>query len=204
MSENISTVVFDVGNVLIEWDPEHLYRKLIPNEDERQTFLNTVCTMEWNIGQDLGRSWADGIAGLSALRPDKADLIAAYSERWQEMVPGEVPGTPEILANLRASGVPLYAITNFSVEKFAETRERFAFLKTSFIDIVVSGEEQVIKPDLKIYQILLERNGLEAGECLFIDDSQKNVEAARAAGMRAHHFKNAGLLLEELKELNLA
>lgn len=185
-----SVVVFDVGNVLIEWDPEHLYRKLIPDAAMRADFLARVCSMEWNLEQDRGRRWADAVAERTALFPDQADLIAAYSDRWHDMVPGEVPGTVAILEGLREAGVPLYAITNFSSEKFAEARARFPFL-AGFIDVVVSAEEGLLKPDPAIYRRLLDRNGLVAADCLFIDDSEKNVAGARAVGMRAHHFRDA-------------
>ncbi len=203
MNDSITTVVFDIGNVLIEWNPEYLYRQLIPDASERSLFLETVCTMDWNLQQDLGRPWTEAVADLSGRHPEKADLIAAYSDRWHDMVPGEVAGTPAILAELKESGVPLYAITNFSVEKFGEAQTRFPFLKTSFLDIVVSGEERLIKPDRRIYEILFERNGLDAGTCLFIDDSEKNVEAAREAGMAAHHFSSAEALRKDLAGLGL-
>ena len=203
MFSSITTVIFDIGNVLIEWNPEHLYRKLIPDEKDRIAFLETVCTTDWNIQQDLGRTWQDAVDTLSRKHPDKADLIAAYSERWHEMVPGEIPGTLGLLEELKAKNCPLYAITNFSAEKFDETRERFPFLKTSFLDIVVSAEEKLIKPDTRIYEVLLGRNGLKAENCLFIDDSLKNIEGAHAVGMTAHHFKNAESLRNDLNRHGL-
>jgi 2-haloacid dehalogenase len=193
-----SVVVFDVGNVLIEWDPEHLYRKLIPDAAARADFLARICTMEWNLEQDRGRRWAAAVAERIALFPDQAPLIAAYSDRWHEMVPGEVPGSVAILERLREAGVPLYAITNFSSEKFAEAQARFPFL-TRFIDVVVSAEEGLLKPDPAIYRRLLDRNGLAASDCLFIDDSEKNVIGARAVGMRAHHFRDAAGLAAALR-----
>jgi len=203
MSNSITTVVFDIGNVLIEWNPEYLYVRLIPDTEERRRFLETVCTMDWNLEQDLGRPWAEAVAVLTRQHPDKAELIRAYSDCWHEMVPGEISGTPALLAALVAQGTPLYAITNFSEEKFAEAQERFAFLKSSFRDIVVSGAERLIKPDPRIYQLLLERNGLDAEACLFIDDSEKNIEAARQLGMAVHHFRNADGLRAELERLGL-
>lgn len=203
MNDPITTVVFDIGNVLIEWNPEYLYRELISDEAEREDFLTTVCTMDWNLQQDLGRPWTEAVDLLSHRHPDKAELIAAYSERWHDMVPGEIPGTPDLLSTLKAQGTPLYAITNFSEDKFAEAQERFPFLKTSFRDIVVSGAEKEIKPGLRIYEILLKRNGLTASQCLFIDDSERNVEAARKIGMAAHHFQGADSLRAELTQLGL-
>jgi len=203
MRDAITTVVFDIGNVLIEWNPEFLYRRLIPDELERKTFLETVCTADWNVQQDLGRSWEEAIATLSEQFPDKTDLIAAYSDHWHDMVPGEVPGTASLLAALREQGIPLYAITNFSSEKFLEAQARFPFLKTSFLDIVVSAEERLIKPDRRIYEVLFSRNDLKPETCLFIDDSHANVLAARDAGMTAHHFHSAEALREDLDRLGL-
>ncbi|WP_417675414.1 HAD family hydrolase [Roseibium sp.] len=201
MSQSVDTVVFDIGNVLIEWDPENLYRKLLPDPEERHRFLNEICTMDWNLQQDLGRSWEEAVDELSAVHPDHRDLIAAYSERWHEMVPGEVPGSVAILDALNAAGVPLYAITNFSSEKFTEAKGRFPFLASSFRDIVVSAEERLLKPDRRIFETLLTRNNLEAGACVFIDDSVKNVEGARAAGLEAVHFTGADKLRSDLAGL---
>jgi 2-haloacid dehalogenase len=198
----IDTVVFDVGNVLIQWDPRHLYRKLIPDGAEMERFLAEVCTDAWNLEQDRGRSWAEAIAERVPLFPRHEALIRAYSERWHEMVPGEVPGSVALLEALRGRGVPLYAITNFSVEKFAEAQARFPFLR-GFRDAVVSGTERLVKPDPAIYRLLLDRNGLEAERCLFIDDSEKNVRGAEAVGMRAHHFREAATLEAELRTLGL-
>jgi 2-haloacid dehalogenase len=198
----VDTVVFDIGNVLIAWDPRHLYRKLFAEEAAMEAFLAEVCTDAWNAEQDRGRSWAEALAERIALFPGHAPLIRAYSERWHEMVPGEVPGTVAILEALRAGGVPLYAITNFSTEKFAEAQARFAFLR-GFRDVVVSGHERLLKPDPAIYRTLLDRNGLEAGRCLFIDDTERNVLAARALGMRGHHFRDAAGLAGEIARLGL-
>lgn len=198
----ISAVVFDVGNVLIEWDPRHLYRRLIPDEAAREAFLADICSPDWNLEQDRGRTWAEAIAERVALFPQHEALIRAYSDRWADMVPGEIPGSVAILEALRAAGVPLYAITNFSSEKFTEAQARFPFL-TRFIDVVVSAEERLLKPDPAIYRRLLDRNGLAAEACFFIDDSEKNVEAARAVGMRAHHFRNAEGLAVALREAGL-
>ncbi|MEM8703471.1 MAG: HAD family phosphatase [Pseudomonadota bacterium] len=203
MNNSITTVVFDIGNVLIEWNPEHLYKKLIPDTGERALFLETVCTPEWNLQQDLGRTWEDAVQSLSAAHPDKQDLIAAYSERWHEMVPGEVPGVRSLLFELKSRGTPVYAITNFSSEKFVEAQARFPFLKSSFLDIVVSAEERLLKPDPQIYRVLFDRNALAPETCFFIDDSAANVDAARSVGMAAHHFQSAAALEEDLKRHGL-
>ncbi|WP_306141251.1 HAD family phosphatase [Roseibium sp. MMSF_3412] len=203
MNNSITTVVFDIGNVLIEWNPEHLYEKLIPDAHERRLFLETVCTAEWNLQQDLGRTWEDAVRSLSAEYPDKQELIAAYSERWHEMVPGEVPGVKSLLLDLKSRGTPLYAVTNFSSEKFVEAQARFPFLKSSFLDIVVSAEERLLKPDPQIYRVLFERNDLAPEACFFIDDSAANVDAARSVGMAAHHFQSVDALEDDLKRHGL-
>ncbi len=180
-------VVFDIGNVLIGWDPRVLYRKIFTTEDEVAWFLGNVCTHDWNLEQDRGRSFADAIAEATARHPAYADAIAAYHHRWAETILGPIAGTVAILDELAAQGTPLYAITNWHQDKFRETRGRFSFLDR-FRDIVVSGDERVVKPDPAIYRLLLDRNGLQASSCVFIDDSPKNVAGAEAVGMKAHHF----------------
>lgn len=198
MAGKASIVVFDIGNVLIEWDPRHLYRKIFADADRMEWFLTEVCTPDWNLEQDRGRLFADAVALLAKDYPDLAEEIAAYDRRWEEMVPGEIKGSVEILEGLRASGVRNFAITNFSHEKFAQARQRFGFLN-GFEGVIVSGEEKVLKPDPAIYRLLLDRYGLVPGDCLFIDDSPKNVEGARAVGMHGHHFQNPAALAAELK-----
>jgi 2-haloacid dehalogenase len=180
-------VVFDIGNVLIHWDPRVLYRTIFKSEDEVEWFLDHVCTHEWNLEQDRGRSFEDAIAEATARHPKHADAIAAYHLRWTETIIGPIAGTVAILEEFKTRGTPLYAITNWHQDKFRETRARFPFLG-HFRDIVVSGDERLIKPDPAIYRLLLDRNGLQAGDCLFIDDSPKNVAGAEAVGMKAHHF----------------
>lgn len=192
-------VVFDVGNVLIEWDPLHLYRRLIPDEAERTRFLTEICTTEWNIEQDRGRTWAEAVAERVALFPQHEALIRAYDERWHDMVPGEIPGSVAILEELHRAGVPLYAITNFSAEKFELALARFPFLNL-FRGIVVSAHERLIKPDAAIYALCASRYAIEPAESVFIDDSAKNVDGARAAGFDAIHFTAPEALRAELIE----
>lgn len=194
--------VFDVGNVLIRWDPRSLYRKLIADEREREHFLTRVCSSEWNLEMDRGKPFAQGVAERVALFPDKAHLIRAFDERWLETLDGAIEGTVEILEELRARRIPTYAITNFSGEKFALASRRFPFL-ASFDGIVVSAHERLLKPDRRIYEILCSRHGLAPEHCLFIDDSLPNVEGARAAGMRGHHFARPERLRAELKAAGL-
>lgn len=181
------TAVFDVGNVLIRWDPFRVYRKMIPDEAKRHWFLQNVCTAAWNLEQDRGRSWEEGVALLVASHPEWEAQIRAYDERWHEAVPGLIEDSVAVLEDLKARGDKVYAITNFSREKWAECLIRFPFLQ-SFDGVVVSAHERVIKPDPAIYRILFERYDLAAADCIFIDDSAKNIETARAVGMQAIHF----------------
>jgi 2-haloacid dehalogenase len=191
-------IVFDIGNVLIHWEPKALYRSIFGSEEEVSWFLENVCTAEWNLEQDRGRSFEEAVAEASARFPDHTEAIAAYHHRWHETILGPVEGTVAILEDLKSQGTALYAITNFNQHKFRETLERFPFLQSSFRDIVVSGEERVLKPDPAIYRLLLDRNGLEAASCLFIDDSPKNVAGAEAVGMQAHHFTSPEALRAHL------
>jgi 2-haloacid dehalogenase len=190
-------VVFDLGGVLIEWDPRHLYRKLLADEAAVEEFLATVCTPEWNAELDRGRPFAEGVAELVERHPEHAAAIAAYHERWPEMVAGDLPGTVEVLAELRAAGVPLYALTNWSAETFAITRGRFEFLEW-FDGLLVSGEERVTKPDPAIFQLLLDRFGLDPTATVFVDDSEANVAAARRLGFDAIRFTGHEELRREL------
>jgi len=190
-------VVFDLGGVLIDWDPRHLYRKLLADEAAVEEFLATVCTPEWNAEQDRGRPFAEGVAELVERHPAHAAAIVAYHERWMEMLGGEIPGTVAVLAELRAAGVPLYALSNWSAETFRLTRGRFPFLEW-FDGLVVSGEEGVTKPDRRIFELLIERFGLVAAATLFVDDSAANVIAARDLGLDAVRFRGAGGLRRDL------
>ena len=192
-------VVFDIGNVLLHWEPRALYRQIFATEDEVEWFLANVCNHDWNLEQDRGRSFADGIALLTARYPEHAEAIAAYDRRWHETILGAIPGSVAILEELSASGTPLYAITNWHQDKFRETRGRYPFLGL-FRDIVVSGDERVIKPEPEIFRLLLERNGLAASSCIFIDDNLKNVKGAEAVGMKAHHFTSPEALRKDLAE----
>ena len=198
----VDTVVFDIGKVLIEWDPRHLYRDLIAEEAVMERFLAEVCTPAWNLEQDRGRPWDEAIADLSARFPDQAPLVRAFREHWIRMVPGFVPGTVDLLEAMRARGVPLYAITNFAADTFEECLRHYPVLGR-FRDVVVSGREGVVKPEPAIFRLLLDRNGLDAARCVFIDDSLANVRGAEAVGMRAHHFRDAPTLETDLRGLGL-
>jgi len=195
----MKTVVFDLGGVLIDWDPRHLYRKLIPDEMEMERFLDEVCNDEWNVRQDAGRTIAEAVSERIDLYPDHSSLIEAYYERWQEMVPGAIEGTVEILTELKALGTPLYALTNFSRETFPRACQRFDFFGW-FDGVLVSGQVGVIKPDRRIYELLFSTFAIDPENALFIDDRQDNVDGARAAGMDAIRFSSPQQLRADLSE----
>jgi 2-haloacid dehalogenase len=198
-----SIVVFDLGGVLIDWDPRHLYRKLfVGDETAMEQFLATICTHEWNRCQDAGRSFDEGAGLLKAQHPDKAELIDAYGARFDEMMAGPIAGAVEILAGLRERGTPLYGLTNFSAETYPHAVARFGFLGW-FRGILVSGEVGTIKPDPRIYELLLERFAIDPHRAVYIDDVAANAEAARPFGIHGIHFSTPDALREELVRLTL-
>jgi 2-haloacid dehalogenase len=198
-----SIVVFDLGGVLIDWDPRHLYRKLFAGDDAAmEYFLATVCTHEWNRRQDAGRSFAEGAQLLKAEHPDKAELIDAYYSRFDEMMAGPIAGSVEILADLRDRGTPLYGLTNWSAETYPAALKRFAFLRW-FRGILVSGDIQLVKPDPRIFALLIERFAVEPQRTVYIDDVEANVAAARPFGIHPIHFTTPARLREELVGLEL-
>lgn len=196
------TVIFDLGGVLLEWNPRYLYRKLFDDEAAMEMFLTTVCTPDWNVRQDAGRPFAEAVAELVERYPEQEAMIRAYHERWEEMVPHAIEGTVEILADVHAAGYRVAALSNWSAETYPLMRQRFDFLGW-FERIVLSGEEGCIKPDPQIYGILLDRLAQPAHDCIFIDDSEKNVVAARAMGIRAIHFHSPEALRVQLQEMGI-
>jgi epoxide hydrolase-like predicted phosphatase len=199
MPESRATiVVFDIGNVLLHWDPRLLYRKLFKDEATVEWFLQEVCSPSFNLELDSGRPFSEALADLTGRFPKYAAEIRAYDERWLETTQGLIADSVEILETLRRNGIRNYAITNFSADKFSVVRSLFPTLD-AFDGIVVSGEERVAKPDPRIYRLLLDRYGLAPADCIFIDDSLKNVDGARAVGMHAHRFESAGDLRCELR-----
>ncbi len=196
-----TTVVFDLGGVLIDWDPRHLYRKLfIDDEAGMERFLATVCTREWNLQQDAGRSWAHATALLKSEYPNQEPMIDAFHQRWPEMIAGAIEGTVSILHDLKDAGVPLFALTNWSSETFPVALERFHFMKW-FQGIVVSGQERLIKPDPQIYLALIARYGLRPENTIYIDDNICNVAAASVLGMHGIHFTIPAALRRDLNGL---
>jgi 2-haloacid dehalogenase len=196
-------VIFDLGGVLIEWDPRHLYRKLFAGDEAAmEHFLANVCTHEWNRGQDAGRTFAEGARLLKAQHPDKAELIDAYGARFDEMMPGPVAGTVDILTELDRRGTPLYALTNFSAETYPLAFARFEFLGL-FRGVIVSGEVKAIKPNPAIFHALFERYGIDPRRAIFIDDVPANAATATALGIHGIRFTTAEALRAELAVLGL-
>ena len=203
MTSPRTTVVFDLGGVLIDWNPRHLYRKLFPGDEAAmEEFLGTVCTQAWNVMQDAGRSFAEGAAVLKARHPERAALIDAFGARFGEMMAGEIAGSVAILEELHRRGVELYALSNWSRETFPFAQRRFAFLER-FRGIVISGEVGHVKPEAAIYRHLLERFAIDPARAVFIDDIAGNAEAARAFGIHPIHFTSAPALERELRGLRL-
>ncbi len=199
----IGAVVFDLGGVLIDWDPRYLYRSLFPDDEAAMDrFLSEVVTPEWNLRQDAGRPWSEAVEALAAEFPDQREQIAAYRERWPETLGGPIEGTVEILDELRGQGVRLFALTNWSAETFPVALERFEFLGW-FDGIVVSGEVGLVKPDARIFRHLAERHRLEPASTVFIDDSPTNVEAARSLGFMGVVFHDAPGLRRDLEALGV-
>lgn len=196
-------VIFDVGNVLFPWNPRSLYGRLIDDDRALDAFMANVLTMEWHTELDRGRPFAEASAELAAAHPEHADLIAAWGPRFNETLGPALPGMAEILAELDSRGHPLFAITNFSGEFFRAFTPLHPEIFGRFRDIVVSGDEKLIKPDPAIYALALARFGLEGPDAVFIDDSPKNVAAAQDAGIHALHFTDAAKLRGELTELGL-
>ncbi|MGO1120766.1 HAD family hydrolase [Rhodovibrionaceae bacterium A322] len=198
----MTTVIFDMGAVLIDWNPRHLYRSVFAEQAEMEHFLEEICPPDWNVAMDAGRPMDEALAERQALFPDHHDTIQLWKDRWPEMMAGSIPGSVSLLRELYEAGVPLYGLTNFSAETWPYAEKRFGFLRW-FNDILVSGAEKMIKPDAGIYRALLARNSLKAEQCLFIDDSPKNVEGAQAVGLQAHHFTSVDSLRDDLERHGL-
>jgi 2-haloacid dehalogenase len=195
-------VLLDVGGVLVDWNPRHLYRRLFADERGMEEFLATVCTQAWNEEQDLGRPFADGVRLLTERHPRWAAEICAYDAHWDEMLKGPIAGSVALLGELRRRGVALFALTNWSAEKFPASRARFAFFEW-FGGIVVSGEERLKKPDPRIFRLAASRFGLDPTATLFVDDSAPNVDAAAGLGFRTHRFVDPPALRRALVQHGL-
>jgi len=198
-----TTVIFDFGGVLIDWDPRHLYRKLFAGDDAAmEEFLATVCNSAWNVRQDGGRPIAEATRELTLAHPHHAEMIAAFYGRFDEMMPGPIEGTVAILDELRARGVPVYGLTNFSAETYPRALARFPFIGW-LRGVIVSGEHGIVKPDPAIYRLLCDRFAIDPSSAVFIDDAKRNAEGAEAVGIRGIHFTGPEALRAELVALGL-
>ncbi|GHT74391.1 hydrolase [Bacteroidia bacterium] len=197
----IKNIIFDFGNVFIEWNPRNLFRKLVP-EQELETFMQTVWRDEWNDNLDRGVLLADNMRDMLAKYPQHSKYIIAYHERWVESLGAANKDTIALLADLQAAGYATYGLSNWSAETFPIARKAHPFFDT-LNGIVVSGEENVCKPDLRIYNILLERYHLQPAECVFIDDRQENIDAAQRLGISTILFKDAAQARTALKSLGV-
>jgi len=198
----VEAVVFDVGRVLVQWDMRHLFARLIDDPERLDWFLDNVVTEEWHFEHDAGRDLAEMVAARKAQFPGHDELLDAYATRFLETIPGEVPGSFDLVRRLSARDVPLFAITNFASpfwHEFVATEPLFAL----FGDVVVSGDEKIAKPDRRIFEIAQRRFGHSPQQMLFIDDNAANIASARALGWQVHHFESAVALAEDLKARSL-
>ena|SRR5690349_12972519 len=203
MNRSIDTIIFDLGGVLIDWNPRYMYRKIFKSEEEVEWFLENVTTPDWNENQDAGYPLHKATEELVAKHPDWEPQIKAYYGRWLEMLGDQIHETVEILQHLKRTGrYKLYALTNWSAETFPHALERFEFFKL-FEGVVVSGEEKMRKPSAEFYKIIIDRYHLDPSTTVFIDDSLRNVKGAEAVGITGIHFHNPSQLKEALQRLGI-
>jgi len=199
----IETVIFDLGKVLIDWEPRRLFRKIFDDEKEMEYFLENICTSDWNVQQDKGRLLADATQLLVDKYPDYTPQIEAFYGRWEEMLGGAIQPTVDILEELiNAKTHRVLALTNWSAETFPIALRDFHFLKW-FEGILVSGDEKLIKPDIAIYDLMCKRYNIDPTTAVFIDDSLKNIKGCEEYGMKGIHFKSGEQLRKELNELGV-
>ncbi|MBF0547759.1 MAG: HAD family phosphatase [Candidatus Riflebacteria bacterium] len=185
----IKNIIFDFGGVLFHWNPRYLYRAYFKTEDEMEYFLANICTDEWNAEQDRGRPFAEGVQILQQKFPEYAEPIGLFKDQWHVMLKSEIPETVELLYQFRNQGYQIFGLTNWSAETIPIVFNKYDFLK-EFDGIVVSGQEKLIKPDKRIYTLLLERYALKAKESLFIDDNINNIKTAKEVGMQVILYDN--------------
>lgn len=203
MNNNIETIIFDLGAVLIDWNPRHLYRKIFKTEEEITWFLENICTSEWNDNQDAGRSFAEATEELIAKHPEWEAPVRAWYDRWQETIQGPIHETVEILKTIKDSNrYRLYALTNWSAETFPWALSTFDFLHW-FEGIVVSGVEKMRKPQPEFYQILFDRYDVDPNTSLFIDDNIKNIRAGKEVGLTTIHFESSDQLRKDLERIGI-
>ncbi len=197
----VDTIIFDLGGVLIDWNPKYLYHKLFEDEEEMEWFLENVCNSDWNAQQDAGRSFEEAIDGVVADHPNYKDQIEAFYSRWSEMLGGPISDTVQLLEGLKAdNSCRLLALTNWSRQTFPIALECYDFLG-HFEGILVSGDEKMKKPDREIYDLLIDRYNVVPSQAVFIDDSGPNIIAAREVGMHVIHFNGGDQLRKELNSL---
>ena len=200
----IDTIVFDLGGVLVDWNPEYLYQKIFPNPEERAFFLNTVCSPEWNAQQDGGRTIAEANELLIRQYPEYREAIQHFYGRWEEMFQGSIPGTLDIFHQLiQHPGYRVYALTNWSAETWERGRSLFPYFDL-FDGILVSGQEKMMKPQPEIYQLLLDRYSLNPQSLVFFDDNEKNILAAQESGWNAFVFQSPSQLKNDLLNYRVA
>jgi 2-haloacid dehalogenase/putative hydrolase of the HAD superfamily len=195
-------LLWDVGNVIVRWDPRTLYAKIFKEPADLDRFLSHVGTLDWHAATDRGVTFADNIAALSARHPHHTEHIAAWWDRWPEMFSGTIPQTESVIEDLAARGVPQFGLTNMSSETWPGVKAMSPAFR-HFRDTVVSGDERVIKPDPRIFEIVLARTGLAAGDLLFVDDSAANITAAAAMGFHTHHFTDPATLRPAIERFGL-
>ena len=201
MTKNITTIIFDLGSVLIDWNPRYVYRQIFDTEEKIDWFFENICTSEWNENQDAGKSLSQATEELVTKYPEHEMEIRAYYGRREEMLGGPIHETVEILRSLVGTKkYKIYALTNWSAETFPVALQRFDFLKW-FDGIVMSGEENTRKPFPEIYQVLLDRFNINSSEAVFIDDSFRNIKGAEALGITGIHFQSSSQLLEDLSKM---
>ena len=196
------TIIFDLGGVLIDWNPQHLFRKIFPDQEEMDFFLRAVCSPEWNAQLDRGYPFKVAIAELTAEHPEYTDQINAYFDRWDEMISGSFPETVKILKEIKDAGYPLVGLSNWSGETLPRVAHQFEFLNW-FDPLVLSGEVEMVKPDPDIYLYLLKEINREPGECIFIDDSEVNIQTAEKLGFEGIHFSSPQQLRDRLNQLGI-
>ena len=194
----IENVLFDLGNVLIRWDPRNHYRDRFASDEEMEAFLAEVAPGSWNHEMDLGKPFAQAIAERTQVYPDHADLLGEWQSHWERMLGGAIDESVAMLGDLRTAGYRVAALTNWSAETYPVARERFPFLGW-FEDVVISGVEGIAKPDPRMFALALGRTGFEASRTVFIDDNLPNVEGARALGMHTVHFASPAQCRDELR-----
>jgi len=203
MSTPIKAIIFDFGGVLLEWDPHNLYRRFFPSQPQAmEDFLAEIDFYNWNAQQDMGRSFAEGNKELIAQFPQHAELIEAYFENWEDSITGAIEGTVEILHTLKEQGWPLFGLSNWSAETYPRARQKYPFFDM-FDDIVLSGEVKLNKPHPAIFNLLLNKIGYSAPECILIDDSQPNVEAAKGLDFHTVLFQSPSQLRVELEKYHI-